>query len=175
MPKKSAAKKTSAKKAKMTKADFIRSLPGGLSAKEVIAKGKEAGLTLTEDAIYKTRSLDKKRAEKKTASKKATSGRTKPRGRSPDKKQRILELVAQHPDWTAHQVANAAKSSTAHVYSVWGSKERGGAANGTKAKSPVMQHLDHVRALRGVILHVGIDRAKEMMDQIVRDLMVLPS
>jgi hypothetical protein len=60
---------------------------------------------------------------------------------------------------------------------VWGgSKKRGGPSNGTATtKSPVMQHLDHVRALRGVILHVGIDQAKAMMDQIVRDLMVLPT
>lgn len=60
------------------------------------------------------------------------------------------------------------------------SKAKAGGATGAKgksargkSKSPVSQHLDHVRALRGVILHVGIDRAKEMMDQIVKDLMVL--
>lgn len=160
----------------LTKAAFVRSLPGDMPASEVIVKAKAAGITLNEDTVYKTRSLDKVRAKKKAgAGKKAASGAPKPRGRSPDKKQRILELVEQHPDWTAQQVAEAAKSSTAHVYSVWGgSKKRGGSANGTaKPKSPVTQHLDHVRALRGVILHVGIDRAKEMMDQIVKDLMVL--
>lgn len=54
-------------------------------------------------------------------------------------------------------------------------RKAGASTPGPKPKSPVSQHLDHVRALRGVILHVGIDRAKEMMDQIVRDLMVLPS
>lgn len=52
-------------------------------------------------------------------------------------------------------------------------KKAGVSKPGPKPKSPVSQHLEHVRALRGVILHVGIDRAKEMMDQIVKDLMVM--
>jgi hypothetical protein len=175
MPKKTSTSKRKSKP-KQSKADFVRSQPSDMPASEVIAKAKAAGMSLNEDTVYKTRSLDKVRAKKKAGAKKrAASEGTKPRGRSPDKKQRILELVEQHPEWTAQQVAKAAKSSTAHVYSVWGgSKKRGGSANGTaKPKSPVMQHLDHVRALRGVILHVGIDRAKEMMDQIVKDLMVL--
>ncbi len=186
MPKKTSAnKKTSSKKEpKQTKADFVRSMPTDMSAKDVIAKGKEAGISLTEDAVYKTRSLDKKRTKKKSSGKAKTGAKkgaaaSSPgrRGKSPDKKNRVLELRAQNPDWTADQIAKAAKCSTTYVYSVWGgSKERDGSSNGTvNPKSPVMQHLDHVRALRGVILHVGIDRAKEMMDQIVRDLMVLPT
>ena|SRR3990167_6581695 len=39
----------------------------------------------------------------------------------------------------------------------------------TRAAAP-REHLEHVKALRRVILHVGLDRAKEMMDQIVKDL-----
>jgi hypothetical protein len=178
MPKKSAAKKTSAKKAKMTKASFVRSLPAGTPAKDVVAKAKAAGISLTEDYVYKTHSLDKAKGKKKSASgKKAApnaSTAAKARGKAPDKKNRVLELKAQNPDWTADQIAKAAKCSTTYVYSVWGGSKGGrGSANGSaKPRSPVMQHLDHVRALRGVILHVGIDQAKAMMDQIVKDLMV---
>lgn len=176
-------KKTAAKKTKVTKADFIRSQPAGMSAKDVIAKGTEAGLSLTEDTVYKTRSLDKKRKSKsgsaKAGSKKvAASASRTPRGKAPDKTNRVLELVAQNPEWSAPQIAKAAKCSVTHVYAVWRQKPKakGGSTNGSaRPKSPLTQHVDHVRALRGVILHVGIDRAKEMMDQIVKDLMVLPT
>jgi len=181
MPKKATAKKTvkkaTSKKAEMTKADFVRSLPAATPAKDVVAKAKEAKISLTEDYVYKTRSLDKKGKGKK-AGKAGTAAPPKARGKAPDKKQRVLALKAENPDWTADQIAKAAKCSTTYVYSVWGgSKKAGGSANGTATtpKSPIMQHLDHVRALRGVILHVGIDQAKAMMDQIVKDLMVLPT
>lgn len=40
-----------------------------------------------------------------------------------------------------------------------GSKATTGKA-GPKPKNPVSQHIEHVRALRRVILHVGIDRAR---------------
>lgn len=176
MPKKKTAKKTASKKPTMTKADFVRSLPATTPAKEVVVKAKEAKISLTEDYVYKTRSLDKKGKGKK-AGKAGTAAPPKARGKAPDKKQRVLALKAENPGWTADQIAKAAKCSTTYVYSVWGgSKKSGGSANGSMtAKSPVAQHLDHVRALRGVILHVGIDQAKAMMDQIVRDLMILPS
>jgi hypothetical protein len=63
-----------------------------------------------------------------------------------------------------------------YVYNVRGQQKAKAkkASGGTRPTSPALQHLDHVRALRGVILHVGIDRAKDMMDQIVADLMVVP-
>lgn len=117
----------------------------------------------------------KKTAAKKKVSTKAPSTSPKTRGRSPDKKNRVLELAAQNPNWGAGQIAEAAKCSTNYVYSVWRKKPKtaGGASKGSaRSKSPVTQHLEHVRALRGVILHVGIDQAKALMDQIVKDLMV---
>lgn len=170
--KKAAAKKTGAKKTTMSKAAFVRSQPRDMPAAQVIAKAAEAGITLTADTVYGTRADAKRAAKKQSSAGKGRSAKTGARG---DKKQRVLELKAQNPDWSADQIAKAAKCSTTYVYSVWGgSKKRAGATNGTaKPKSPVMQHLDHVRALRGVILHVGVERAKEMMDQIVKDLMVL--
>jgi pyruvate/2-oxoglutarate dehydrogenase complex dihydrolipoamide acyltransferase (E2) component len=65
-----------------SKADLIRRLVG-LPAKEVVEKAKEAGVTLSEDYVYKLRSADRsaaakasspqKAAPKKAASKKAAS------------------------------------------------------------------------------------------------------
>lgn len=60
-------KKTAAKKKTMSKADFIRSQPKSMPAKDVIAKAKAAGIALKEDAVYKTRSLDKARGKKKSS------------------------------------------------------------------------------------------------------------
>ena len=91
------------------------------------------------------------------------------------------EFVRSHSDLAPAQIVEKAKAagiplSVSYVYNVRGqqkakAKKAGGS---TKTKSHLLQHLDHVRALRTVILHVGIFRAKEMMDQIVTDLMVVP-
>jgi hypothetical protein len=54
-----------AKKAKrMTKADFVRSLPVTTPAKEVVAKAKEAGIALTDMYVYNVRSTSKASAKK---------------------------------------------------------------------------------------------------------------
>jgi hypothetical protein len=174
MPKKkTAAKKRTAKKAAPTKAAFVREQPRDMSAKDVVAKAAGVGLKLTDGYVYTIRTLANARAKKAPAATKAGKAPSaKARGKAPDKKNRVLEQKRQHPDWTAEQIAKAAGCSANYVYLVSRAKP-GRSVNGTTVKSQAAQHLDHVRALRGVILHVGIDRAKEMMDQIVKDLMVL--
>lgn len=57
MPKKSASKSNAKKQ---TKAAFVRSLPRGMSAKDVIAKGKAAGMSLSAAHVYAIRSGSKK-------------------------------------------------------------------------------------------------------------------
>ncbi len=47
-----------------TKTAFVLSFPAELPAKEVVARGREAGVALTERAVYKTRYLSKVRAQK---------------------------------------------------------------------------------------------------------------
>lgn len=107
-------------------------------------------------------------AKKKAA---ATSG----------KKVNKSEFVRSHADLTPAQIVEKAKAagiklSPSYVYTVRGNQKAKArkATGASKKKNPLLQHLDHVRALRGVILHVGIDRAKDMMDQIVTDLMAVP-
>lgn len=98
------------------------------------------------------------------------------------KKVNKSEFVRSHADLTPAQIvakANAAgiKLSPTYVYTVRSNQNKAKArkaAGAPKKKNPLLQHLDHIRALRTVILHVGIDRAKEMMDQIVTDLTVMP-
>jgi hypothetical protein len=64
MPKKSS---KSAKPAKPTKASFVRAIPTSVPAKEVVAKAKAAGMTLSEKHVYVIRSDAKKRSAKKKA------------------------------------------------------------------------------------------------------------
>lgn len=63
MPRKKAATKASTSSAKpQSKTAFVLSQPAGLSAKEVSAKAKAAGLTITEAYVYTIRSSAKSKA-----------------------------------------------------------------------------------------------------------------
>ncbi len=95
------------------------------------------------------------------------------------KKVNKSEFVRSHPNLEPAQIVEKAKAAgidlpVSYVYNVRGNEKTRAkkAGKGTKGKSPLSQHVDHIRALRGVILHVGIDQAKAMMDQIVTDLMI---
>jgi len=57
--------KKSQKSAKPTKASFVRAIPTTVPAKEVVAKAKAAGMTLSEKHVYVIRSDAKKRSAKK--------------------------------------------------------------------------------------------------------------
>lgn len=52
-----------------------------------------------------------------------------------------------------------------------GSAAPGRTRSRSRGKRPAGQHTEHVRALRSVVLHVGIDRARELMDDVVRGLL----
>lgn len=65
MPRKKAASKSSANSSAakpQSKTAFVLGQPAGLSAKEVSAKGKAAGLTITEAYVYTIRSSAKNKA-----------------------------------------------------------------------------------------------------------------
>lgn len=70
-----------AKKAKkMTKADFVRSLPATTPAKEVVAKAKEAGIALTDMYVYNVRSTSKASAKKSNGQEPGSRAVTSARG-----------------------------------------------------------------------------------------------
>ena len=75
MPKKSS---KSAKPAKPTKASFVRAIPTSVPAKEVVAKAKAAGMTLSEKHVYVIRSDAKKRSAKKKAGGASSKGSAAP-------------------------------------------------------------------------------------------------
>ena len=70
-----AAKKTSAKK--LTKSSFIRSQPPEMSAAEIVAKGKAAGMKISDSLVYMVRGpVGGKATPKKTAAKKTSAKKT---------------------------------------------------------------------------------------------------
>lgn len=52
------------KKKTMSKADFVRSLPNDLPVREVLAKAKEAGLSISETYAYGVRAAGKNKGAK---------------------------------------------------------------------------------------------------------------
>jgi hypothetical protein len=78
MPKKSAKKSPShavkpSAKHKTSKAAFVRSLPTSTPAKEVVAKAKSQGITLTDAYVYNVRATSKAGKGKKKSSKRGAS------------------------------------------------------------------------------------------------------
>lgn len=167
--KKTAAKKkaakTSSKAPEQVKADFVRSQSLEMPAKEVEAKAKAAGITLSDGYVYKIRSNDRKKQKKpspKAASKKASGGRVST-GRGA-KKSRVLDLVAKNPSWGAEQIAKAAGCSATYVYSVWREKPNGASPATTVSSSPTNgATTEFYRAVKKV---GGVPKAKELLANI---------
>jgi hypothetical protein len=70
--------KTEKQPAKPSKTSFVLALPQSMSAQDVVAKGKAAGLTLTDKGVYAIRyeaRAKKKKANKKTVGTKVAKGR----------------------------------------------------------------------------------------------------
>jgi len=81
MPKKSAKKSPSqSAKNKISKAAFVRSFPSATPAKEVVAKAKAQGITLSDAYVYNVRATSKagksKQSPKRTAASSSRKGRT---------------------------------------------------------------------------------------------------
>jgi hypothetical protein len=66
------------------KTEFVRALPEGMSAKEVVARAKQKGLTLSEAHVYNIRSETKKRMSGKgrAAARKPSDSPRRPSGQS---------------------------------------------------------------------------------------------
>jgi hypothetical protein len=80
MPKKNAKRGTASAKVKISKAAFVRSLPTSMSAKEVVAKAKALGITLTDAYVYNVRATSK--AGKAKSSRRVSTGSRSRKGRT---------------------------------------------------------------------------------------------
>jgi hypothetical protein len=137
-----AAKKTP-KKPTLNKSDFIRQQPSSLSAAEVVAKAKAAGLNFAPVLVYKVRGRAKSKTPKaaKTAgivTTAATATSTKP---PKSKSAFIRSLPSSTP---AKEVVKQAKAlgmklTESYVYNVRGAAKKTAKAKRADAKSPAVR------------------------------------
>lgn len=172
--KKSAAKTVSSKSA------FVRGLPASMPAKEVVAKAKAAGLTLSDRYVHVIRSIAKRAARNGQTALKAPR-----RGGRPISSKRtfVLSLPSSLP---AAEVIKRARAegmqlTTNYVYKI---RSRGAAANEAALTMPVKgarngrgrmlsaiarsangssQHDEHFVAL---VLDVGLARAAVLLERV---------
>lgn len=159
------AKKTS--KLKVNKAAFVRELPPDMPAKDVVKKAKAKGLEMKENYVYRARSLGdgkKRSASKKMAKTKKVSTTRNPRGKPPEKREHLLKLVAEHPDWTANEIAKAVPCSPSYVFTNWG-KSRSPRKTGRRPVATGTTSSDVTEFCR-LVKKLGVALAKELLENI---------
>lgn len=125
-----AAKKAKKSSSKLpSKSAFVRGLPASMPAKEVVAKAKAAGLTLSDRYVHVIRSIAKRAARNGSGSSKAVR-----RGGRPISSKRTFVLNLP-PSMPAAEVIKRArgegmKLTTNYVYKI---RSRGAAAHGSGA------------------------------------------
>ena len=173
--------KKSASKSVSSKSAFVRGLPASMPAKEVVAKAKAAGLTLSDRYVHVIRSIAKRAARNGHTALKAPR-----RGGRPISSKRtfVLSLPASLP---AAEVIKRARAegmqlTTNYVYKI---RSRGAAANeatlpvsavkgGRAGRGRVLsdiarsangssQHDEHFVAL---VLDVGLARAAALLERV---------
>lgn len=157
-----------AKKTPISKSDFIRSQPSTLSAGEVLAKAKAAGLKLTSQLVYKVRGTAKAKGKAKRS-----SGTTNARavGTVPSKAAFVRGLPASTPAKEVVKQAKAAgiKIGISYVYNIRGAAK----SKRAPAKSPavgavtsgaswsIAAHAENL--LRAVAAEIGLGSAIEIL------------
>jgi hypothetical protein len=133
-----AAKKVKKSSSKPSKSAFVRGLPATLPAKEVVAKAKAAGLTLSDRYVHVIRSIAKRAARQGTVG--ASSSKAARRGGRPISSKRtfVLGLPASLPavDVIKRAKAEGMKLTTNYVYKI---RSRGAAAGD---RPVVTRHID---------------------------------
>jgi hypothetical protein len=122
-----------------SKSDFIRQQPASLSPAEVVAKGKEKGITFSDSLVYMVRGPAKKKRSKAVAptTKPAASPPSKPTPPSKSAFIRAIPFSVSAKDVVAQGKAAGLKLDTDYVYKVRGPKgarAKNGASKPTTAK-----------------------------------------
>jgi hypothetical protein len=120
MARKKAAKSSSTSSAAkpQSKTAFVLSQPAGLSAKEVSAKAKAAGLTITEAYVYTIRSSAKNKAgmpRRKPGRPKGSKNQPKLRGRLAAAGSSLKHAEAQLLEWILEHGTPAVQQMVANV------------------------------------------------------------
>jgi hypothetical protein len=135
--------KTSSKST-LSKSDFVRAQPATLSAAEVLAKAKAAGLKLTSQLVYKVRSSAKVTGTpKKTTAVKKTSAPTKATVSTKPPKSKAAFVRGLPASTPAKDVVKQAKElglslSVNYVYNIRGAAKVAAKKKRAAAKSPAL-------------------------------------
>jgi hypothetical protein len=151
-------------KTTISKSEFVRSQPATLSATEVLAKAKAAGLKLTAQVIYKARSSAKPRVKANADASTKSSAVPKP---TTTKAAFVRNLPATVPVKVIVAQAKAAgmKLSANYVYLI----RRAAKANRSSARAarsvpwPITTMLSAENLLKAVAAEIGLGRSIELL------------
>lgn len=166
------------------KSDFVRSQPNDLTAAQVVAKAKEAGLTITSALVYKVRSVEAAKGSKAAKAKAAKAAKAAPAAKGkPNSSDFIRSLPA---TLTASEVVRQGKASghsfsPALVYAVRRNakiKASGGGRKAAKAKAHAApaahvahgSHAENKAAFKKLMVRLGLDTAEELYKEVHAEL-----
>ena len=146
-----ASKKTSTKKTSVSKSDFIRKQPKSLSATDVVAKAKAAGIKLTSQLVYNVRGSSK--AKKGTAKKTSTVKPGTPVSTKPPKSKAafVRGLPASTPAKDVVKQAKVAglKLGVSYVYNIRGAAKMAAKKKRAAINSPAVSAVANGGGSRG--------------------------
>jgi len=159
-----AAKKTKTTKPYGNKTKFVMGLPREMSAKAVVEKAKQQGITITEAHVYKIRSTAKSKPAGKAAGK---PGRPPKSGDATglSKREFVLRFG---PETPASEILKKAKEaglglSKAYLYTIrsssGASQKRGGGGGRTSSSSLESQFID-------AAIDMGLSKASELLERL---------
>jgi hypothetical protein len=168
-----------------SKSEFVRSQPSELSASEVVAKAKEAGMSMTTALVYKVRSVKKSKGPGPAKKSKSRKSRSKKTG---GKLSASAYIRAQPAAMTAKEVA--AKGSTEGysfkpglVYEVRSAQKRRQSKAGKSAPAmskataaashkptTAAKHSSHRAQFRKLMIRIGLDLAEALYADVHQEL-----
>jgi hypothetical protein len=174
------------KKTTVSKSDFVRSQPATLSATEVLAKAKAAGLKITPQLVYKVQSGAKAKGTKEKApaakavplyAKKTSASTTPSTSTKPPKSKAafVRGLPASTPASEVVRQAKAAgiKIGISYIYNIRGAAKMKAKRKRATAKSPAAAPLTNgggsrvsasaENLLKAVAAEIGLGRSIELL------------
>jgi hypothetical protein len=153
---------------KVNKSAYVRTLPSSMSAKDVVAKAKSDGITLSVSQVYTIRTNAKKQGKGS-----GTRAAGRPRGSRAGTKSAFVRSLPR--SLSAKEVVEQAKQrgmtlSVAQVYNIRSTSASKGRPASTSIARPAPRAVtssgDAESRLRRLIIELGLQRAKAVMAEV---------